>query len=397
MRAVVGVVAALALAVVAGCLEFDEQTVYFEYDRHRDTVLMIVNYGGLYAGKDGAVGEGKDGAVGEGQDQLEETLKMHRAAFVSNWPFTWSSEEVRKQMTDPEGNNDLPKTVREKLARLTELVTVLNGGFYTDAAGRICGAQVVVIEHATEAVNLINNALNASILADKADDPDKKRTEFEDLAVQYARRGGRWLDLDGNSLIVRIPATEKMVKEKWAEVLADVSNTAQTKRDEFLAQAAQVLQVLSTPAFLWYEDGVLKGRVGLPSYPSLIKSMPAQGNYQPNMVDYITQKHGLDLDARIAHFLIAPDALPDTEADRAARYMAPRLTQAERMRVLTHQLRAAPSDALWALLRQEPLPGDTKPAPTAMTDDARLKLWESWLKEQAPTPVPLPAQEKKAG
>lgn len=393
-RAGLAVVAALALAVAAGCLEFDEQTVYFEYDRHRDTLLMIVNYSGLYA----AAENGRPD-IEDSQNQLEEAIQVKRAAFFGNWPWLWSSEDVRKEWSDAEQHTDMPHGVREKMVRLTELVTVLNGGFYSDAAGRICGAQVVVIEHASEAINLINDAANGALLADQANDPAKRHTEFEELAGQYARRGHRWVDLDGNSLIVRIPATEKMVKEKWAEVLEDVSNTAEMRQPDFYVQLAQVLQVLSTPAFLWYEDGVLKGRLGLPSYASLLHTRPAQGKCQPNMVDYITQKHGLDLDARIARFLLAPDALPDTEADKAAKFMAPRLTKAERVRVLVHQLRAAPSEPLWAMLRQEPLPGDTKAAPTAMTDDARLKLWESWLKKQAPAPVPPtpPTEEKKAG
>ena len=53
-------------------------------------------------------------------------------------------------MTDPDQNKDVPRAVKDDLLRLTDLVQVLNGGFYTDGAGRICGAQVVVIEHAAE-------------------------------------------------------------------------------------------------------------------------------------------------------------------------------------------------------------------------------------------------------
>ena len=377
-RAGLAVMAALALAVAAGCLEFDEQTVYFEYDRHRDTVLMIVNYGGLYA----AAENGRPD-VDSSQKQLEDAIQARRVAFGDNWPFTWSSEGFRKDMTDPQQNEHMPPAVREKLGRLTELVQVLNGGFYTDGAGRICGAQVVVIEHASEAINLINEVLNASLLADAEKEKGIEAGEFDSLAREYARKGHRWLDLDGNSLIVRVPATEKMVKEEWASLVAGMDFPKDQKPD---AVMAQLKKLLSTPMFVWYEDGLVKFRLGLPSYPPQLNTRPAKGDYQPNMVDYITQKHEVDLDARIARFLLAPDALPDTEADKAAKFMAPRLTKAERVRVLVHQLRAAPSEPLRAMLRQEPPPEGQKPASASPADEDLLKQWEAWLKLQTAPP-----------
>ena len=358
----------LLVLTAVGCLEFDEQTVYFEYDRHRDMLLMIVNYGGLYA----------ESSIEQSRTQLEDAIQVKRAAFIGNWPFSWSSEDLRKEMTDPEQEKDTPKAVRAKLLRLTELVTVLNAGFYTDGAGRICGAQVVVIEHASEAVNLMNDAFNGMLLAEPE---EEKASEFDKLARQYALRGHRWLDLDGSSLIVRVPATEKMVKDGWEQVIAGIAMPEHESTDHAIAR---LKQFLSTPIFVGYDDGMLTGRLGLPSYPSLLHTRPAEGKYQPNMADYITKTHGLALDSRIASFLLDPDALPDGEAERAAKLMAPRLTQAERVRVFVHQLRAAPSEPLWAMLRKEPL-ADGQPVPAfRIVDSALLTRWEDWLKAQAP-------------
>ncbi len=97
-------------------------------------------------------------------------------------------------------------------------------------------------------------------------------------------------------------------------------------------------------------------KVGLPSRPFTLNSRPRQGDYAPNLVDYIKEKYGFDLDARLARYLQKPDAPAEAEADRAAKLMAPRLTPQQRARVLVEQLQAAPSDALWDLLRKTPTP-----------------------------------------
>jgi hypothetical protein len=63
--------------------------------------------------------------------------------------------------------------------------------------------------------------------------------------------------------------------------------------------------------------------------------------------------------------------------------MAPRLTQDERVRVLVHQLKTAPSEPYWAMLRAEqpPAPGEAKPA--MLSDDELRKFWDGWLRKAA--------------
>ncbi len=39
---------ALMALLLAGCLEFDGQTLYFEYDAQNDRLLFVLNYVGLY-------------------------------------------------------------------------------------------------------------------------------------------------------------------------------------------------------------------------------------------------------------------------------------------------------------------------------------------------------------
>jgi hypothetical protein len=385
-RAQVALTGVLFLVLAAtGCLEFDKQTVYFERDQAADRLIMVINYGGFYAEK---VNGKQD--LPEAQQQLDDAVKDHTAAFFGNFPWLWSSAMYRERMGNPKENQDTPQGVRDKLTRLTELVTVLNGGFYSDPAGGICGAQVVVVEHVTEAIDLINGAINESLLSD-AGKGQEKPGEFEKLAAEAARKGHKWVELDGDSLIVRVPMTEGLLEEGWAK---GIDNLLTDEADVPVPLATRLRQFLSAPMFVWYQDGVLSFKLGLPSRPFTLNSRPRQGNYQPNMVDYITKKYGLDLDARIARYLLTPDAPATEEADQAAKLMAPRLATEERARVLVEQLRSAPSDALWDLLRQTPTPPGVMLRPEMASKADLLKNWQRWLEEQAAGPD---TEKAKAG
>ena len=376
-RVRIALTGALLLALTAaGCLEFDKQTIYFEHDQDKDRLIMVINYGGLYA-------ETKRGAdLAEAQRQLDDAVKDHSAAFVDNWPFVWSSVGIREQMADPEQRKDMAPSEREKVKRLTDLVTVLNAGFYTDAAGRVCGAQVVVVEHVSEAVDLINGIINEAIVEDAAKQQDEQ-DEFAHLAIGAARVGHKWVELDGDSLIVRVPMTEDLLEKGWKEWVDELG----TGEAEITASSlVELRQLLSTPMFIWYQDGMLSFKVGLPSRPFSLNSRPRQGDYQPNMVDYIKEKYGFDLDARIARYLVTPDAPADEEPDRAAKLMAPRLTTEQRAGVLVSQLQTAPSDALWALLRKEPTPEEAGGNTEKASKEEVLKPWQDWLTKQAAGP-----------
>jgi hypothetical protein len=370
----------LALAA-AGCLEFDKQTIYFEHDQAKDRLIMVIEYGGLYAQKENGQVD-----VAQARQQLDEAVKDREAAFFGNWPWLWSSSRIRQQMADPKQQDpDMTQSERDKLKRLTDLVTVLNAGFYTDAAGRACGAQVVVVEPVTEALDLINGAINEQVLSEAGQEPADKQSEFGRLAAEAARNGHRWVELDGNSLTVRLPMTEDLLRRDWAESVADVL------RDEGGAPTplvAVLRQFLSTPMFIWYQDGVLSFKLGLPSRPFTLNSRPRQGEYQPNMADYIKEKYGFDLDARLARYLEKPDAPAEEEADRAAKLMAPRLTLEHRVSVLVQQLQSAPSDALWDLLRKTPAPPGVTFRPETASDEDLLESWQAWLSKQAGSEAP---------
>lgn len=372
--------ALLLLAVFAGCLDFDEQTVYVEHDQQNDRLVMIIKYRSFYS-------DNED--IPQAKQQLREALENETVAFFANWPWLFPLRELREELRHPdeEDKEGLPEETRQDLLRLLERIRVLNGGFYTDPAGRICGAQVLVIERAAETIELANDLISAAILHApeelETEDPDEEL--FNRLVLEHAHKGHKWIELDGHSFLISIPFPEKLLKEGRRALVAHMFDPGEEGVEALLRR---LQQLLANPVFLWHEDEVLKVKCGYVSAPSVLVSKPRGGQYAPNVVDHITETYGLHLDANLACYLVEPDASAETEAERAARIMASRLTKPERIRVLVRQLKTAPADEYWAKLRQEESPEPEEPEaesqePAELPDEELLRLWQTWLQQQA--------------
>lgn len=383
LKPIVGTCAVLLGMLLLGCLQFDEQTVYVEHDQQNDRLLLIINYEGLFAG---------DGDVVQAQNQLQEALENETVALLDNWPFELPLRTTRDDLRepDPEALDEMPEEVRLGLLRLLECIKVLNGGFYTDPAGRVCAAQVVVIENIADTVGLANDLINAAVLAEledyETDDPDDAAGAR--LMLEYARRGESWIELKGHSLVVSFPLPERDLivgRRDLAEGLTDPDDM-----DAELCLRG-LRDLFESPVLVWHEDDLLKVKCGYVSEPSVFAAKPRRGEYEPNLVEHITTTYGLHLDANLARFLADPDASaetdPDasaeTDAEGAARLMAPRLAQRERVRVLVHRLTTDPADEYWAKLREERLPAGELAQPADLANQELLERWEEWLRRTA--------------
>jgi hypothetical protein len=402
-RGLVGVVA-LALAVgLLGCLEYEEQTVYFEHDRENDRLVIILDYLGLFAEPHltlfagGQEGEPGPKELEEAQQQLAEALEDHTVALFGNWPFALSVEETRRDLAEPPGGDeDLPPDLRAGLTELLGRVEVLNGGFHMDAAGRLSGAQVIVVEQARDSVALANRTISRGILHAAEDEglpanPEERRTVEAILAA--ALEGHEWIGLDGQALIVRVPATEEIVRAGRPELFEDAPETEEDAR----SLLRDVVALLRSPIWAWHEDGMLSFKLGYAGRPWRVTALPRQGTYLPNLEEHIAATYGLDLDANLARYLLDAEAPAETEAEKAARIMGPRLSQRQRLRVLLGRLEAAPSERLRELLRQEGRPPGvllaserdvTGRRPLAeLTDTELQELWALWLRREAGAPA----------
>lgn len=336
---------ALLAVVWAGCVDFDEQTVYVEHHQARDRLLLIINYKGIHAGPEyqrpgkHVPKEATQPDVSRAMKELRKAVRNRTVAFVHNSP---PPARLARLLNWPDAPEYRPHESRSGLRRLAEHVRVLNAGFYADGSGSICGAQVVIIEPASEAIALANSAINEEMLAAASElhAENAEEGQVDQPFLQRTREGRTWLELEGHSLILAIPMTERQLKEARFHFFLELLDVP-ADRSALYIRGLQ--QLLSNPVLAWHANGMLKVQFGVVSEPSVFVALPQQGNYRANLAEDITSTYGLHVDANLARYLAKPEAPAETEAERAARLMAPRLTPAEKVRVLIHQRETEPA------------------------------------------------------
>ena len=372
-RVLLGVAAGVLLgALVLGCLEFDGQTAYVEYDKANDRLAFIINYVGLYAAGPSEDMPPDDQQLSDSIGQLDSGVAKHTVALLGSWPWAFSAEDLRAKIESPD--TGWPEDLRRDALALMGHARVLNGGFYTDERGRLCGAQVVFVEQASEAVPLANRVINQAILWDR--DLNELEDDVARVMVERAQQSFAWLRLEGNSLVVHFACPESTLQERRKEFARGVLRPLAEARAAYVPELQGLLE---SPVLVWQEDDLLRVRLGLVSTPSRLVMRPASGNYLPNLLAHVRATHGMKLDANLARYLVAPDGQATSEEEQAARFIAPRLTQRERVRVLVSQLHAAPTDALRGLLRAEAASPGSPALPANAPDDFLLQYWERWL------------------
>jgi len=392
-RALLGSTAAVVLAaLVLGCLEFDGQTVYLEYDKAKDRLAFIISYVGLHAAGPSESMPPDAQQLSESVEQLDNGVVKHTVALLASWPFAFCAEDLRAKIESQD--TGWSEGLRRDALALLGRARVVNGGFYTDERGRLCGAQVVFIEQASAAVPLANRVINQAILQDRTPSEllDQVRAR---IRVERAQQGFAWLRLEGNSLVVHLPLPEKELAEGRQEFVSGLLRPLADGKPGYLAE---LRDMLASPVLVWHEDDLLRLRLGLVNAPSRLVTRPAQGYYVPNLIDHVTAGYGLRLDEALARYLVTPDAVAESEEEQAAQFMAPRLTQRERVRVLVGRLHAAPSDALRKLLRAEGTPPGSPALLGTPSAELLLRHWERWLgqpqgKTAGPQELPAPGDQ----
>ncbi len=400
-RKAIGVAVAVLVAALAGCLEFDEQRIRVEHDQENDRLIFVVHYLGLHDDEQRGFGGGA------AEPQLKGALDGHTVALFGNWPFEFQTDAIRAELMKPqeEAEDDIPPEMIPKLRTLMERVRVLNAGFYTDSAGRICGCQVVIVEEASDTIRLANEMLNQYVLYELPQQETKE--PWEELVLEAARRGHTWVRLKGHSLIFSFPVSERDLRDDRSAFIQDLFDAGITD-DELRLRGLR--DVFASPLLVWHEGGIMKVKCGFEGWPSFLVLKPYEGKYRPNLVEHIKGRYGLRLDDLLVRYILEPQAPAETETEQAAQMMSSRLHRTDNIRVLVRALKANPSTALWDRLREVPLDRDMLSpelrklpfnpetnAPDELSDEERLELWEQWLNKQVTvrqTPV-VPEQEEE--
>jgi len=222
-------------ALLTGCLEFEHQTMSYHYDKSTDTLRIFQDYHGIF-GED-AKGKTGEGPSADEQEQLESVLKGQRTFFFSNWIFEYNRAQLEQQLQElkiPEKRAELNlseaglASLEKLLKLLLENVRVENGPFYLDAGKKLCGVQYVTVTRCPALIAAVNESAPYFV---------KSQTEHENLseqdkaaALRFAGHPHPVVQLDGNALTVRWPASRESYDRDFGPSAQDATKVAEARK-----------------------------------------------------------------------------------------------------------------------------------------------------------------------
>jgi len=201
----------LELGLLTGCLEYQKQTMSYRYDERTDTLRIFQKYAGIFAegGKDGKL-------TAEERDQFESVITGQRTFFFNNWIMEYDRKQIEEQLQklkEDEKNaaNEMTEAGRASLEKLLRLLLdntqVINGPCYLDADGKLCGVQFVSVTRFSTLVAAANDFASHYIKSE-AEDKNCKGAD-KAAALRFAARPRSVVDLNGNSVTVRLPVSRE--------------------------------------------------------------------------------------------------------------------------------------------------------------------------------------------
>jgi hypothetical protein len=355
MRAghVKGAVVLATVALAFGCLAFEEQILTVRYDADQDRLTLVIDYRGLYAETEDAKGTAfyqRD--VQEAEAQLDRAVVNRTVALFGNWPLALDLPELRANGVPEDWAEPL---IRARINRFVQGVSILNAGFYRDAAGRPCGMQVVTMEEATEGLALANEFLNRQIRSAlvqrlRGGAGDEVTSQIPGYLMGYVERGHKWIELGGGSVVLNLPFSDSMPDDDRRQLLGHVFLATE---DEVSAEPKQFADRLGNTVLLAREGDVLKATYEAKDGVIRLRARESAGGASAELAAHIEAKQRFGLDVRLARFLVDPAAAAGGDADRAARLAAPLLAPHGRLRVLLHAAEKQQLPAYWEALRRE--------------------------------------------
>lgn len=208
MRTKIALILSFAvLALLCGCLQFEEQSMSYRYDEKTDTLYIFQEYRGISAGQG-------EGLSGDEIQQLESVIKTERTFFFANWIFEFNREAMLEAQNDLKGpatgdDSSLTSEERKQVLGLVELllanVKVENGPFYYDASKRLCGVQKVTLKKVSEVVRKANEVMPIALKS-----VAQKQEDAADKAVLLKAAGKRkeFIRLEKNVMSFVWPMTQ---------------------------------------------------------------------------------------------------------------------------------------------------------------------------------------------
>lgn len=196
----------LALALpLAGCIEFEKQTLTYEHDVKSDTLLIHQTYHGIYGAEDVTQLSEKE------REQLADVMKGQRTFFFANWIFELNVEGSKEELAGAvvPKTNSLEEAYRRAktnlLAQLVANVRVENGKFYLNDKGQPCGTQRVTIRNVNKLVTAGNALLRRALEVEMKGKDTATERELINTALA---RSEPFFTLTGQQIRFRFPLSK---------------------------------------------------------------------------------------------------------------------------------------------------------------------------------------------
>jgi len=265
----------LPMLLLAGCLEFEDQTLTYRYDPGTDTLRIFQDYHGIF-GADAAAK-----VTPAEEEQLDSVLKGQRTFFFANWILEYNREQLREllqELKDPQKRKELTEIASARFEKLLTLavenVRVENNGFYFDAKARLCGSQQVTVTQVTKLIASGNEVVREMIKAEAG----KQEISAEEKAILLKAEAGAgdFIKIQGSALTVRVP----MAPREYAEMMDPGSSDARLLT-EFRRQGGSITTTNDMVTF----------SLGAPTNAVTALTLPmAKNPYVPNAVDAVRKR-----------------------------------------------------------------------------------------------------------
>jgi len=191
----------LSMLVLTGCVDFEEQTLNYRFDRENDRLLIFQLYRGIYADK------GEEGPTEDEKEELNSVMSGERTFFFNNIFTEYNRAALQNTLTKAsEKDQERPEQVKAPERAEVELFkailassVVANGAFFLCEDGRLCAYQYVTLSNASTLIPLANAYFTQHYLANPPDELEPGNQE----RVRAFAQIGAWLKLEDTRLYIR--------------------------------------------------------------------------------------------------------------------------------------------------------------------------------------------------
>jgi hypothetical protein len=277
------VIAPAALLLLAGCIEFESQTLSYRYDAKSDTIHIFQDYHGIFG--EAASADDPNAPLTQREiDQLASVWTTERTFFFSNWIVELNLAETRDKLADASdvAENPLERTVDERMRGLMQLflanTRISDGPYYLDADGHLCGVQRVTITHVTDIVAAGNELIRA-MLQVEAQNSDRPAV-MKALYARAATATKPFIEIEGNRITVRYP----MLADDYEKALAEAKTD---DKDDLARLTAAGVRVSFAEEWMTASFGRTDSTFEELTMPFSVKP------YRPTALEHVREHYGI--------------------------------------------------------------------------------------------------------